>query len=470
MFRIQDLTITSALGDDMFPRIFYEDQSVSDEALEAVARILLAKRGFDLTIKDHALVTPENASVAVIKDRIDAEIPIEQDELMLVEVERNPDTVFGCLESGVFADGFVFVKPVAEYLKKRLSSNWAAFICNPERHTSLVFVDVLNIEALHTIASILPAIVPWAFKAMPRTKEEEEVLMALGDFTSRIDDITDKLERLTEYYNLEDHAADFYLDGFNSLVRKSQIEDMKKRIKDLAEEIENLHTNMRICIQNRYKAQKYLMGLEVSDSGDESLIEYFKGNNKLHVVNRNGEYITYIVAGYMDLFDTEVYESIRKTKNSYLYDAYNTIKEPLLSLEDYLLLMDALFQNESVRLKMCSAWKLSPYEIECRGGYRFPTKYEDYFPNSHLQNYNCYGSFKETLDKAIADRDYEYAVDISSAENGNINLCDSIVIPESFIPNLLKSTKRIIELPDGKSVTTVEAVQWIKEVYNGEVN
>lgn len=477
---IESLTLTSSLANQVLRKIREVNDSVAAPLL-GVARILLDSRGCSLYINkstgylDQLSDIADFNNISIAADdglkRIENDIfglhRVSQE--FLDEMKANTDAV-----CEILGDGFRYMKVPSEYLSKYSMTNAVCFV-NFEKHVTLIFVRHCTASVQSMIASSLPAFLPWVFKDNPVTQEEIDMLRALADPSKYPSEFVSRIEAMSEArYDWQSLAKRQYLQDFESSLKDGIIRDLRERIDSLVSDIRSLNSSLARCYESKSTAELELCGLINADVQSGAIMEYFIANKKLYVVPERSDTssIVYIVSGYMDQFDPEVYGLLRDNPGSYLYSGYGHSNHPKISQEEYLLLMDALFKDEKVKLKICSAWRLTPSSISPIEHYNYPEQFTgQYIPNAHLDRYGCTGGFGTHLSNAIMSHDYVMAVDITSAENGNINLNDSVVIPNEFIPRLVCSDRKIIELPDGSSATVKEAVEYLKEANsNGETD
>lgn len=477
---IESLTLTSPLANQVLNNIRPVNDAV-DASLLGVARILLDSRGCSLYIKKSTAYLDQLSDIADFNSiniatdsglkRVDTDIfglhRVSQE--FLDEMKADTDAV-----CGILGDGFKYMKVPSEYLSKYSMTSAVCFV-NFDKHVTLIFARHCTASVQSMIASSLPAFLPWVFKDNPVTQEEIDMLRALADPSKDPSEFVSKIEAMSEArYDWQSLAKRQYLENFESSLKDRIIRDLRERIDSLVSDIRSLNNRLSQYYESKSTAELELCGLVNADVQSGAIMEYFLANKKLYVVPDRSDTsnIVYIVSGYMDQFDPEVYSLLRENSGSYLYSGYSHASHPKISQTEYLSLMDALFKDEKVKLKICSAWVLTPSNISPIEHYNYPEQFAgQYIPNAHLDRYGCTGGFGTHLSNAIMSHDYVMAVDITSAENGNINLNDSVVIPNEFIPKLVCSDRKIIELPDGSSVTVKEAVEYLKEANsNGETD
>lgn len=455
-----DTRFTDELGNKMFAGIaggLWE----GDVTLLSVARWLLHSRGFPLTItvvSDDDYIPPTTA---------------ENELLLAVDIGRVRFSE--CKESydkAAEVSGMKHLKDISrwftEMARKMFRSGSHVEIevyCDTDQHRAVVLADRCNTHLFHFIAGSLPSYIKWAFKDQPVSNDEMQVLMKIADPTRSWMEGYRLLNAMADQYDMRDAMIEFCLGNFENRTRQGLYSRTKEAFDEYVRMIRSTTDELHRLYKKRNELEVQLNSLALAPESSGAMVEYFKSNKKLRLVGSPsvGDELLYLVRGYMDSFDPAMYQALRENSVSYLTNTAS-LSTPFKT-DDCFLLLDALFIEESVRLKLWSLWSLSDYSITpLRGGGAEEVcgLVEDYLPNPHLVEYGCVGSFGEALNSAISRKDYIMAVDITSAENGNVNLRDSVVTPR-FIEQLFTLSGKFIELPDGTSVTVADAIKWLKQ-------
>lgn len=460
---ISNLAITGEVADQIFTGVKGNTFN-GDVSMLGMARMLLHPRGINATVSFYSF--DERSSVEGCISSL------ANDTLAVISAATHE-----AAEGFAVPDGFKYLQVPSQFYTKMnkygSSERSVSFHTDPIRHITVCVVERLRTQLFHILAGGFSVFMPWVFTDkeselyQPLTAKEKEICRGFANPNGDQRDFVRAANEFAEQFDFQTVAKQLYLKGFEDSAIGVRIDGLRNRVDEFTRRVRDAEDLLRERYGELEAVRLELFGLENAPSkGTSELMEYFLQNKKLFITECTGttqsKRITFVVSGYMDDFDAEVYEDIRANQGSYLYRSYNP-SGTKLSQEDYLLLMDALFKYESVRLKMCSAWRLTTSSYEMMSGFNYPSQFDDVFRNSHIDAYGCRGSFSTHLNSAIGRYDYVALLDLISLENGNINLTDSAVIPGSFIPELLRAKGKIIELPDGRSVTTVEAVQWLRE-------
>lgn len=335
---------------------------------------------------------------------------------------------------------------------------------NNERKSTVVFTNTPDYESWHYLTCLFKVFYPWGIRCT--TETEQGFVKTL--FGSRGTDKTYKAMN-DMVYNIVDVdivRKKYYLCGYEGKLKNIQ----RRRYADQMENIMGKINEKLNGIGELYKQynEKALV-VEAIDNNisngnnNNELMNYFLSNKNITVESGDddGE-IVYVVTGYMTLFDPEVAQEYINNGSSIMYSELSRIDDSFFSKERIRKLMTEIFVESNIKIRMCSAWKIS------FGGCVLPVrhfsyrdKYKSYFPNPHLDKYGCLGGWQQVLEESCDKLDYVYAVDMTCAENGNLNLSDTVVL-RGFLSELFRRYMAVLELPNGQVVDSIAAVKWME--------
>jgi hypothetical protein len=129
-------------------------------------------------------------------------------------------------------------------------------------------------------------------------------------------------------------------------------------------------------------------------------------------------------------------------------------------------LLTAIFIDQTLKIRFCAAYYFDLNgSVGAQYHHRFPSSFSGYKPNPHIDEFECMGNYKRTINEALTRRDYITALEQCVASAKSLNLHDSAVIGR-FIGHFCQnggSSYKAIELPDGRIVSPKEAIKWIEE-------
>lgn len=155
----------------------------------------------------------------------------------------------------------------------------------------------------------------------------------------------------------------------------------------------------------------------------------------------------YSVKNFVDCFDTDMAEATIRN-----YDRFS---------EDDRMILEAIFLDETARVRMCSGFYKDNHgvinSLRC-GEYDlyFPYETEDALPNPNTYNFVSLGGFERDLWKASRNNDTSKILQIMDVFSRCINFGDSVVL-EVFVDYLYKY--KCIMLPDGRMTDAYEAIK-----------
>lgn len=335
---------------------------------------------------------------------------------------------------------------------------------NNERKSTVVFTNTPDYESWHYLTCLFKVFYPWGIRCT--TETEQGFVKTL--FGSRGTDKTYKAMN-DMVYNIVDVdivRKKYYLCGYEGKLKNIQ----RRRYADQMEDIMRRINEKLNGVRELYKQynEKALV-VEAIDNNinngnnNNELMNYFLSNKNITVESGDddGE-IVYVVTGYMTLYDPEVAQEYINNGSSIMYSELSRIDDSFFSKERIRKLMTEIFVESNIKIRMCSAWKIS------FGGCVLPVrhfsyrdKYKSYFPNPHLDKYGCLGGWQQVLEESCDKLDYVYAVDTTCAENGNLNLSDTVVL-RGFLSELFRRDMTVLELPNGQVVDSIAAVKWME--------
>lgn len=451
---INNPIFASEFSDIRFPN---SEGSEAAETILVTAKALLKRRSFPLLIS------------FLRGDQSDLNAEIEEcksleDTLRFLRMSESNARDIRTQYEVAAPDGYAYLKTLSEYITKQINRT-VVCICDNAHHRTIVVTSTWIYSSIYLFASLIPALLPWAFVEEPATEDEVDLLITMANPNSGHMAWTSKFEVLTEqWYGLKNRLLDKALGGFENATYDNLLVKYNSRIADLQSTLDSYIKGIKSYIKELDETRCILNSLENNRPQTGQLLEYFKGNSKLHLMDASDSSIVFVVCCYMDLFDPDVYQIIRENEQSYLYSGYSNGKQDgSLTKEELLTLLDGLFATERIKLKLCATWRLMTNGIDAISQSEYPLQFPDYLPNPHIQGYGCVGSFAQYLNGSIERGDYVMALDTACVDTGNVNLNDSVVTKSQFIPTIMNATGAIIELPDGTSVTTREAIKWLNE-------
>lgn len=362
--------------------------------------------------------------------------------------------------------GWHRLNKVTEFFRKEMDTT--CFI-NPERKATVVFVSDLTIKKMHYLQCAIPALLPWYFNPEDGASPlEMELLESLREKTST--KYEECIKKFAEQYDFRTKKIQEDLAGFESKFLRIECDTVRQDISNVIEQINLLNNRMSMSLQDKYKLDVRLLGLETkiqeSEESDSEIMEYFLCNKRLFLESVTDNDITFACVGYLTYFDEDMARSAIDNRRSVIYRPNGKACNNYIKEDDMKKLMRAIFIDQTLRIKMCSV-----YRLELRGGavgirgYAYGCEFNDCMPNPHIDAYSCLGSYAQAINQCMLAHNYIGAIEQCVASCKSLNFGD-ITVMEEFMKRLYglngsTVNNRCIELPDGKVVTPTEAVDWI---------
>ena len=335
---------------------------------------------------------------------------------------------------------------------------------HPERRSTVLFVDNLNLRKLHFLQSAILGIVPWYFKREEGiTDLERELLVSCREKTS--DKYLECLQKIADQYDFETARIRRLLTGFELQHEKQELADSQRRVSELTVKIEQLNENIGNCLRNINDENTRILGLEakIESGGEESeIMDYFLCNRSLVLENVTDDRMDFVVRDYITYYDDEVVRRCLDNERSFVYRAGGSRIMP----EQMRKLITAVFLDETIKLRVCAAYKFRLNgSVSPMGGHDFGRECREYMPNPHIDRWTCMGNYTMTINQLLQRRDYISALEQTIASAKSLNWTDSTVMGTFFDTLYGRSgyNNKAFELPDGRVVNPKGAIEWLEE-------
>lgn len=342
----------------------------------------------------------------------------------------------------------------------------ARFFISKELRSTAVFIEGLDIPLWHAIQGFMSMYLPWYFEEKPLTEDERNLLRAitLKTATSYEKLIADYAEQ----YDFRTKRISKLLDGFETLSQNQRLSGLLNNISNVERNIDNNVNQYLSLISQREELIIQKLGLEqqIFEKKDSTeIVDYFIHNKHLNPTYVSGSSLDLIINTYLELFDVDMFESYNRNINSFYYRGYDVTASAFVNAKAREKLLSVIFCDSPIlKIKMCAYYRINlSGSVSSSSGYNFPSEYSDMMPNPHLQNYNCLGSYRVWIESALRNGDTIFAIEQCVASAKSVNVGEEASF-KPFLRDLFSSScKKVIELPDGTSVTPTEAYEWLLE-------
>lgn len=473
------LTLTSDIASYIFPNI-HGDSYHGDGSFLATLRALVAPRMLeddDLTLKIKSINYRES-SFKDYDDKTKVSLllnNIENNTISVWNVSGTENSTQSCMK--IMGDTFLSVYPKFTELKelRAFVAKQAdmRFYINEEDRSSVIIVASLNLRLLHLVQSLTSRLVPWYFDDNPINDMERELVRSLTLRTAtRYEQM---IEEFAAKYDFRGKKIEKLLKGFETASKVERIKSLERAIEVLEQDIMSCVNNYKSILKTKSQRTLELDGLkyQTSNENNESeIMDYFKCNKHLEPIGAYGSTLEFRVSCYLDNFDVEMYERISENYDGYMYNDYEPTNTVFKDVSIRKKFMDAIFSDDPIlRIKTCGFYQLDLTGwVEAPSWHGYSAEYNDMIPNPHLQHHSCLGDQRPLIEELLRDHDYVGAVEQCICSAKSINVGESATFPYLLESLFSSDAGKYILLPDGTSCTPEEALKWLDEQENTEVN
>ena len=373
-------------------------------------------------------------------------------------------------------EGWHPLEEITAFFKKKF---YVLCFVNPENKSTVIFTERMDLPKMHYLQCSIFAILPWYFNPDDgvsnlemdlinslREKTATKYIKCLSSMAEKLDFRTTKIRQL--------------LAGFEMQYEKNECEETRRNIQTVLGYIEDYNRQIESYLRQQRDYEIRLLGLEtkIAQGGEESeIMDYFLCNNRLVLEDVTNTQLTFGVKDYLTYFDEDMAKRVIENKSSYVYHPRGRACNNIIPAEDMKKLMTAIFIDQTIRMKVCAAYRFNlSGRIEGLSGFSYNYEYDEYFPNTHIDRYRCLGSYETTINTLLSKHDYIGAIEQSIASCKSLNFGDSTVMVEFMLRlyGISDSSNRVntrcLELPDGRVVNPKEAVEFLnnqEDVANG---
>jgi hypothetical protein len=307
---------------------------------------------------------------------------------------------------------------------------------------------------------MIPKYIPALFADNPLTAEETALLKSTGSkFAPEYEEL---IAECTRGPDLRTELIRFKLAGFESAFERMKMGDIQRNISSVQCDYDIQLSSLQLLAQRIQELKYTLAGLECavnSRGGDSELMEYFICSKNLNLINVTSTLIEFTVHCCADVYNEEAFEQYVSNHHGYMYNGISTaVTKPQKER-----LYRALFGSRKLKLRMCAAFRADMQTgLKAVQHYTFPAESSTYFPNPHIQNHGCTGTYAARFQEYMNKQDYAGAIEQASVSARNLNFYDSAVIG-NLAGTLFNSTIKCIEKPDGTLLTPSEAIYELEE-------
>lgn len=470
---INETPLTGRFVDDFFPKIIgtrYRDDISFVASLRAFlkdrigdAEVIFNTNGIGMAASDVKSANPENLFKSIFeypgdaKNRIQLTYADNVDGAAEAFAAQLDDEAHGFVAN---YEGYKEAQDLRVFAEKHVN---ARFYINEEQRSTVIFVVGLDQRRFHFLQTMIPRYLPWFFKGTPLTDLEKRIAISLNNRYAT--DYEAILQEIRDTIDLRDHMIKAIVGGFEKNSRAQQLENVRNEANATRRRIEENVASYRDLISMLDGINIRMLGLQAMvDSADENseLVDFFTRNKQITPVDASGTHLQFIVKGYLDIFDPDMYAKMASNDRSHLFTDYSIENSKFRLKATRKKFLDAIFGEDAVLKIKCCAF----YDVDLRGdvsssrGYGFPAEFKDFAPNPHLEYHNCLGNHRQFISECLRNGDMLGAVSQCISSARSINIGEGMTVSR-FLKFIFGTDKKIIELPDGTSMTPVDALEWL---------
>ena len=474
-YEIQQTPFTTTAADQYFSEKINGDSYGSDNTMLSTLRALLYGRIGDSAMHYHF------TSIANNSIKIETRTPESWGasfrslfdyctDYLHVALLSSSDTTGNAKMYDILAEhfaapgsGWVRLKPITDFFRRNFDV--LCFI-KPEERQTVYFLKQAgtaqtSMRIYHQLQMSLLTAMPWYFNPQNGDRlspEEKELLESLQqkDHTRYLE----CLKKIERNLNFEEMFIREQLTQIETVYERRRIDEVKYAIEEILRNITTYENTINSLLESLTERNVELAGLQdklAAGPVSSVLCDYFLHNRSLRLGTVSDTHLRYHVNTYMTYFDGDAAFALIQNKRSVIYT-----QSSMYPAEHIAKLMKALFVDETIRLRFCSA-----YDLNVAGGVSGIKSYDykedslDRMPNPHIRYHACLGNHRQALDAAMKKRDYIGAIEQTVASASSMNVLDTLVM-EEFCRDLFRNrTSRWFEAPDGTKMNLIEALDYV---------
>ena len=336
-------------------------------------------------------------------------------------------------------------------------------LINEEKKCAIVVFCNPNDDRLRLIACLLPRLLPWYFEEKPLDKDETLYLVSM---------IGDSFEEYVKNVEVVMQRFDVQKQHLKLSFRKMAKASVNTRKRDLDRKIALLDTNigtlMSQIAEKSEDRRMYLLQRHAMESGTQTesnlndMFAFLDSSKNVEIAGTTDRG-SVIFCAKSDLVNyPDAMPALIANKRSALYQ-YAT---PVFTEERLAKLMKAIFIDEELTVRMGTFFEMNPSTLDVRCA-RLPNagsilKVEQRCENPHHANFHCLGDNGRLIAECMTNLDYVGMLNQMIVATGSMNLLE-IPTFRAFMLLMVRSNEEFIQLPDGRIVTPLKALQYLEE-------
>lgn len=469
---ISGLALTTAAANALFKDKIYGDNFLRDESMLATLRAIVApklKEGQSLHhivkqihVDDRSKSMSEADAVRTLTEQCN---PIGENQFVVYNVQgkqENADAFVETIRAAYQKNADVEEVGVVYNWYKKHECTVCAFN-NEAKNLAFVVVSMMEQTRYHMLQPTLRHLFPWFLGAEPFQKGsfEGNLILSIIDEENG-EKFTELIAENAEQYDFRSPLIREKLHGFEAKHAKQVLAQAERELESMKRNRDDYLSRAVSESRRIEETQAKIFGAkyQIEQTPEDELMDYFLMNQHLTLINVGDNYVEFMYeGGYMDMWDEDKCEVAIKNHTSELYSGCG-------NKNDAEMFYRAVFIDQTLKLKMCGAYRLSldgrSYPLRKSEFDDYPVSCKHQMRNPHGYNHACFGSHETVVNKCVMDGNYVMAAEQCCAAARNLNFTDGVVVKE-FSKDLWKSdANRYVLMPDGRSMTAKQAVEWLK--------
>lgn len=473
---ITTTALTGGMADECFSGRITANKFRNDVSMEAACRVLFDKRlaeGESIQVRFDSSFYSADYNVSDIKAAAESLIPGQIRVFSISCRKEDSGKWKSDVKSALKESGLYEMDDLEKWME---AGKTQAVIFTNRPHVAdipkspldndrtIVVIENMITTRWHLVGALLSRLLAKWFQAMPRTEEEtkricngllaetpDAFLKAVSDYASSFDFRGMSIRRM--------------LGDFETKYESERLQELERKTQRIDEQIDSHSREIGSLLTQKEDILAMLFGYRTRSQPVEPVtMNYFLANKNLYLQRVTRDYIDFYATSWLSNWDPD------KAKATFAKNHCSSWLEHCaefkVSDEDAKLLYNAIFIEESVKVRLWSHFKLalrgdSPLNVMSDNCIPEIT---NALPNPHHHYNQCPGGNRGYVNQCIADRDIVGAVEQCISATAGINLTEHASY-QYFAKDLFDpSFGKVIYINElGTFKSTKDAIAWLKE-------
>lgn len=351
-------------------------------------------------------------------------------------------------------EGFEINNAVSKYFEK--ITDIKCFMHKELRTTILLISDTIGLEKWHTLQSALPAMLPWFFDKKKNPVTELELKLCKALTSTDVNNYYDTLDEMSVAYGVDKIHTKVLVEDFCNNYIMSKKTAAETRLKEKTDKIKRLLDDLSALYEEQRECQMKVIGCEtVSDEEINVISDFVRLNHNINLISSKRGKLELKVFAYLDNYDEEIANIMINNTNASFYNALECPRDVMKAV------LKAIFIKKIAKLRTAAAYSVNFFECDVDGIKNYSFASLKRFPNTHINQYACLGSYKPMIIQCLGSNDIIGALNLIANSASSFNFADEPVL-KAFTADLSKSNYPCIEYKDN-ILTFAEFAQKIME-------